>query len=172
MGDVFAIIVGGLGMDQTHDIRTALEALDPMGVGVWSPPGLDDWEADIVQAALIRPAKDLVLIGHSFGGHTCVDACQPLAEKGVRVSYLALLDPVSHKAGVSELQFPTGDAAPLAYDYWTCDRGTFGVTPANVVGAVSETVQNSSHNSLPHIPRIIDAIVTKVLKLAEIEDAT
>ena len=83
-----AIILGGLGHDQTGAIQSALNAV---GVATWSPAGRDDWEQ--VQDSTDFAEKvhgPLVVIGHSFG----VELVQTLCDLVV-VDVAFLVDPVS-----------------------------------------------------------------------------
>ncbi|MCL2645447.1 MAG: alpha/beta hydrolase [Phycisphaerales bacterium] len=162
---VFAAVLGGLGSPQTGGIANALMQLD--GVRVWTPSlRLDQFRADIDLAVRLFPAREVVLIGHSFGGQRVLDSCTNLASFNIRVDYLVLLDPVAYEPLWSRtLAYPHGNAAPKICDIFRA-ANSFPVLPAAVSGGPDPVVvANATHNSLCHNPSVIASIVNRVAKL-------
>jgi len=165
--EVFAAVLGGLGSPQTGDITAALLQLD--GVRVWTPSlYLDQFRADVNLAIRLFPAKKVAIIGHSFGAQRVLDACNGVFFYGIRVDYLALIDPVAFEPfWLRTLNYPTENAAPKICDIFRA-ANSFPVFPAAISGGPDPVVvANATHNSLCHNPSVIASIVDRVVKLAK-----
>ena len=165
--EVFAAVLGGLGSPQTGDIAVALSRLE--GVRVWIPSlRFDQFRADVELAVRVFPAKKVVLVGHSFGAQRVMEACKGVLFYGIRVDYLALLDPVAYVPFWSRvLSYPSGDAAPKICDIFRA-ANSFPVLPATIFGGPEPiVVAGADHNSLCHSSSVVDAIVGRVAKLAK-----
>lgn len=166
MGDVFVIVAGGLGEPQTAAIIAALRPLEPMGVRIWTPPmGNDQYKGDFVAAAMVRPAKKLAIIGHSFAGQTAIEADIELAKQGVTTDYLGLMEPTAFKPIWADLELPQNGAAPAFYD-WLRASNSFPVHSAYVDGAIAQRIDGTNHNSLCRHPAVIKLIYERVRTLA------
>jgi len=163
-------VLGGLGGPQTGDIAVALSRLD--GVKVWMPSlRLDQFRADVELAVRLFPAKKVAIVGHSFGAQKALETCNGISFYGIRVDYLALLDPVAYDPFWSRtLNYPAGNAAPVLCDIIHAANWYPVVTATVVGGPVPSIVSNTSHNSLCHNPSVIASIVNRVAKL--VKDAT
>ncbi|MCL2647556.1 MAG: hypothetical protein FWD61_11215 [Phycisphaerales bacterium] len=163
--EIFVAVLGGLGSPQTGDIAVALSQLD--GVRVWtSSLRLDQFRADVNLAIRLFPAEKVVLVGHSFGAQRVLDVCNGVFFYGIRVDYLALIDPVAFEPFWSRtLNYPTGNAAPKICDIFRA-ANSFPVFPATIVGGPDPIViAGTTHNSLCHNPSVIASIVNRVAKL-------
>ncbi|MCL2646109.1 MAG: alpha/beta hydrolase [Phycisphaerales bacterium] len=160
----FAAVLGGLGSPQTGDIVTAISQVD--GVRVWTPSlTFDQFRADVNLAVRLFPARRVVLVGHSFGAQRVLEVCNGVLFYGIRVDYLALIDPVAYDPFWSRtLAYPQENAAPKICDIFRA-ANSFPVLPAAISGGpVPIVVAGTGHNSLCHSKAVITAIVDRVIR--------
>lgn len=168
MKPVFVIVVGGLGRPQTGDIIAALLPLKDAGVTIWTPV-LDDsqYRAPITEEIMLRPSSRIALVGHSYAGAKVAQACEVVADAGVEIDYLCMIDPVDPMG--KEVRLPEGSAAPSCYDWLVPeDNSLVGlldkafIRSAKVIGASATLVPGTDHNSICHAKQTIDLIVQRV----------
>jgi len=165
--DIFAAILGGLGSSQTGDIAKALSQVD--GVRVWTPSlTFDQFRADVNLAVRLFPARKVMLVGHSFGAQRVLEVCNGIFFYGIRVDYLALLDPVAYDPfWARSLNYPQENAAPKICDIFRA-ANSFPVLPAAISGGPDPIVAaGTGHNSLCHSSTVITAICATARKLAD-----
>jgi len=163
----FAAVLGGLGSPQTGSIANALMQIN--GVRVWTPSlRLDQFRADVDLATRLFPVREVVLIGHSFGGQRVLESCTHLANFNIRVDYLVLIDPVAYEPCWSRsLAYPQGKAAPVICDIFRA-ANSFPVFPTAISGSHAPiVVAGTGHNSLCHSKAVITAIVDRMAKLVK-----
>jgi hypothetical protein len=165
MRDVLAIVLGGLGTPQTLSIIQALRVIP--GVFVWSPGRKSEYTADVAQAVELFPSRQLVGIFHSFACQTGIEACdQVRAKTGRRFDYFCIEDPVSHDPlWADEMEMPAAEAAPICSDLFYAETAGALVRRAKIIGAESKVIAGTTHNTLPHNPEVIAAIVARVQAL-------
>jgi hypothetical protein len=111
MGDVFAILVGGLGGDQTGTIRKALEQIP--GVRVVSAGIATATSETCCRWWRFTPLEKIVMILHSFALRAGLELCEQLADRNIRVNYVGILDGVmDDPCGRNRSIFPPAPTRP------------------------------------------------------------
>jgi len=77
--DILAIFIGGLGFDQTQDIRLA--ATRVAGIQIATAGTDNGYKTDVHLYPMLYPSKSIAIIAHSFGCQTALAACIALAEE-------------------------------------------------------------------------------------------
>jgi len=168
--DILAIVLGGLGGNQTDDIAEALR--NETRVCVPQVPAWSAYKTDIAGILTENPGyENVVMVGHSFAA---IPMLQAIAL--TQCKYLALIDPVSSHAFVGA--WPMPQPVPK-FDWFR--RNPVGITlgfievpldisnagapqligpEANLIGRYEDL-----HNELPHQPFVVNKIVQQVLSL-------
>jgi pimeloyl-ACP methyl ester carboxylesterase len=127
-----------------------------------------DWQVDVCQwnDTVSVPAGDVVLIGHSFGGHQAVKTAQRLWNYSREVKHLFLLDPVVQSwfplFWMPAFVFKLPDNVKKA-DCWL---KPFGLPPSSPIRNESENFVNHKtklgHNEIPRDSGIHDFILAQL----------
>ncbi len=147
--DTAVYIMGGLGGNQTGflagKIKQDIPEVEVITFSEW-----DGWKDDIAGYALNNPHQHQIMIGHSYG---CSSILNTTSLDG-NIDLVILLDPVSTVG-----YHLTADSNILKTDiYYRSEE--FGPKTANIKGnnITIYNVPNSSHNSLPNDPSIVNSI--------------
>jgi hypothetical protein len=153
-----AIILGGIGHDQTGEIQRALRDV----ANTWSPSGLSDWkQREATKHRLINYQGPVAIIAHSYG----VDMAAWLGEE-LELDLIVLIDPV--RPGNIFAQPWAKLDAPKAGKVIVFERTAFTWFPpyTTAVKAANEYVRvDAGHNSICRDKGVIERIVAEVTKL-------
>ena len=165
--DILAIFIGGLGFDQTQDIRLA--ATRVAGIQIATAGTDNGYKTDVHLYPMLYPSKSIAIIAHSFGCQTALAACIALAEENLWVDYLALIDPVSHDPlWASSMSMPPAGVTPLSTDIFNATN-SFPVRRAMIIGGNPPIVVSGTHNSICHEGELISRIMGELNTLFTVD---
>jgi hypothetical protein len=153
-----AIIIGGLGHDQTAEIQRALRDV----ANTWSPSGLGDWrQRQAARMCAFNAKGPVAVVAHSYG----VDLAAWLGEELI-LDLIVLIDPV--KPGNVWGQPWATMRSPKAERVIVFERAAFTWFPpyTTAVKAANEYVRvDAGHNSICRDKGVIERIVSEVKAL-------
>ena len=149
-----AIILGGLGHDQTAEIQRSLRDV----CSTWSPSGLSDWkQREATKHRLINYQGPVAIIAHSYG----VDMAAWLGEE-LELDLIMLIDPVGKGKWLDPWAKQT---APKAGKVIVFERSAFTWFPpyTTKIESANEYVRvGAGHNSICRDKGLIQRIVAEV----------
>jgi hypothetical protein len=149
-GKTLVIICGGLGEAQTGDIVARLEAIPTLTVV--SCDSWDGYKTDIVSLYISNKENKTILIGHSFGSETVINACKSIPF----VDIIILIDPVATDWGEMTAPKNVGEIMLFYRSQY------FGPKTAKINEGPEPITVEGDHNSLPHSNVVINSIIAKV----------